>query len=126
MATVAETKLNRIFLTEREGRVLVVIPHGDSVGYKNEDIPREIARVEQAIENNEVEHLVFDLGQSSYFGTVVIGAMHALTKVVERHDGQAVLCKVSEDMSRILSAMNLDTIWMAFDTRKVALKALAR
>lgn len=126
MAKLNETKLNHMFLAEREGRVLVVIPQGDSIGYRDSDVPVEIKRVQDAIEVQGTDDLVIDLGTATYYGTLVIGALHALTKFVKDRGGSVVMCSASEDMKRVLSAMKLDEVWMNFDSRKIALKAVGR
>ncbi|MEX0726894.1 MAG: STAS domain-containing protein [Planctomycetaceae bacterium] len=115
-----------LFSIEQQKELLILSPRGDVAGFLDQDVQRQVGEIEKKVDAGEARHLLVDLGNARYFGSVVIGILNSLARHVREKGGVLVLCQVSDEMSQILRVMKLDDSMPQFDSRKTALKFLKR
>ena len=60
---------SKVFITERDGDTLIVVPHGDGLGFRYADVQIEANNIRRIIGQPDVANLVIDLEQLDYFGS---------------------------------------------------------
>jgi anti-anti-sigma factor len=126
MGRLLQTQFHKVFLAEQEGHTLVVQPRGDAVGFRESDVAGELKTVLHLAGSPGIVNLVIDLGSSDYFGSTMIGAINQLGSEFRYIGGRVALCNVSRQMNDMLEIMHLKELWMIFDTRKIALRAMSK
>ena len=126
MFQLERTQLHRVFLVEVEGNTLVVTPRGDAVSFRATDVAGELQTVLELAGSPGINNLVVDLGSSEYFGSTMIGAINQLGSQFRYIGGRVALCNLSPQMNDMLEIMHLKELWMIFDTRKIALRAMSK
>ncbi len=116
----------RVFEVERSKKALIVAPQGDAVSFRESDIRDELRVLHGLIDEPGIPNLVVDLGNANYFGSAIIGAIAELGEKVVQSDGRINVCNASEEMQRVLHALQLDSVWDQYPSRRKALKALKR
>ncbi len=125
-AILERAKFHKVFSLEQQGNILIVQPMGDAVGFRDSDVATELNTVLEILNHLGPVHLLIDLGSNNYFGSIIIGAMHTMASKVQEAGGHTAICDASPEMLDVLQIMKLDQMWMNFDTRKIALKALGK
>jgi anti-anti-sigma regulatory factor len=113
-----------VFLARLEGNTLVVTPRGDAIGFRDSDVANELRTLLGLAGLPGIVNLLVDLGSSNYFGKTMMTSISELGERFQITGGQTALCEVSPQMTEMLRIMKLEDLWMTFDTRKSALKAL--
>lgn len=126
MIRLESTQFHKVFLAELEGNTLVVTPRGDAVGFRDTDVGGELKTLLELAGSPGVVNLVVDLGNSEYFGSTMIGAINQLGSQFRDAGGRIAMCNVSAQMRDMLDIMHLDEMWMQFDSRKIALRAMSK
>ncbi len=126
MARLEQTQFHKVFLAEQEGNTLVVTPKGDAVSFRDTDVAGELKTVLDLAGSPGIINLVVDLGNSDYFGSTMIGAINQLGSQFRYIGGKVALCHLSPQMNDMLEIMHLKDLWMVFDTRKIALRAMSK
>jgi anti-anti-sigma factor len=126
MDRLERTQFHKVFPAELEGTTLVVAPRGDAVSFRETDVSGELKTLLELAGSPGIVNLVVDLGSSNYFGSTMIGAINQLGSSFRNAGGRIALCNASPQMNDVLSIMHLDDIWMNFDTRKIALRAMKK
>ncbi|HUE15706.1 MAG TPA: STAS domain-containing protein [Planctomycetaceae bacterium] len=126
MGRLPQTQFHKVFLAEQEGNTLVVAPRGDAVGFRDTDVASELKTVLELAGSPGIINLVVDLASSDYFGSTMIGAINQLGSEFRYIGGRVALCNVSPQMNDMLEIMHLKELWMVFDTRKIALRAMSK
>lgn len=110
----------RIFDAASDGSTLIVTPStnvgslaGESVNYELEDLLRQLER-------SGLKHVVFDFANVSYFGSSMLGAMHAVWKQVSAAGGKMAVCNLSDVEREVLEVSKFDTLWPICDSRDEA------
>ena len=111
----------KIFPYEREGRVVIVKPAGDSLSVEERQLKKEIDALHAVIDHEDCQHLVVDLSGAPYFGSIVIGAMMALCGKVKNKNGRAALSNATQGVHDSIQIMKLDSAVPYFPTREEAL-----
>ncbi len=111
-----------IFNIEQVKGVLVVIPGGDALSYRDIDLAREIGEVRSRISAMDPPQIVVDLGRSGYIGSVMIGAISEFAEHTRNSGGTFAVCEASPDTISVLRVMKLDERWPMFDNRRAAVK----
>lgn len=105
---------------------LVLRPAGDSVGFSATAMSTELARIRELAKSPDIRHLIVDLSNGNYFGSVVIGELNQLGQVVRDRGGRTALAGLSNDMHDVVRVMKLDNLWEIHDSLPVALRKIAR
>jgi anti-anti-sigma factor len=121
-----QTLLHQIYPVELQGDTVVLRPRGDAAGFSLHIISAELSHVRELIQSGKINHLLIDLGNYRYFGSMVIGDLVDLAQLVRSRGGRTGLCEVSDDMASVLRLMQLDDQWEQFPSRAAGLHALAR
>ncbi len=111
----------RVFDTEKTGNTLVVIPHGDGLGFRYADVQIEANQIRRTIAEPGIDNLVIDLAELDYFGSEVIGVFITMAREATNRGGKAVMCNASEKMKQVLENMKLFKLWPHCDSREEAL-----
>jgi anti-anti-sigma regulatory factor len=120
----AATELHSIFRVDHRGDTLIITPRGDAAGFGGAEFYREQAAVQQILKDPGVKNLVVDLGEATYYGSTVIGAINRFGIEVRSAGGRIALCRVSDDTRYILRTMKLDELWEHFPSRGQALAVM--
>jgi anti-anti-sigma factor len=126
MARLTQTQFHKVFLAEQEGNTLIVTPRGDAIGFRESDVSGELKTISDLAGSPGIINLVIDLGSSDYFGSTMIGAFNQIGTEFRYIGGRVALCNVSPQMDDMLEIMHLKELWMIFDTRKIALRAMSK
>jgi len=112
-------------LNETKG-VLVVAPAGDAISYRDGDVAEAVQNVISRIDALPDPRVVVDLSGSTYFGSIMIGAVSQFAERVRVRGGVFAVCGPSPDMQQVLTAMKLNERWPIFDTHRAAVKFAGR
>ncbi len=126
MGRLAQTEFHKVFLARLEGNTLVVTPRGDAIGFRDSDVASELKTLLGLAGSPGIVNLIVDLGSSNYFGALMIGSISQLGTRFQEAGGRIALCEASAQMSEMLRVMHVSDAWMAFDTRKIAVRAMAK
>jgi anti-anti-sigma factor len=126
MGRLQQTQFHKVFLAEQEGNTLVVTPRGDAIGFRDSDVAGELKTLLDLAGSPGIINLIVDLGSSDYFGSTMIGAINQLGSQFRYIGGRVALCNLSPQMNDMLEIMHLKELWMIFDTRKIALRAMSK
>ena len=126
VAQLERSKFHKVFPVEMHGNILVVLPQGDAVSFRDADVSCELNTVLEIIDQMGKVSLLVDLSSGDYYGSTIIGAINQMGMKVREAGGRVALCEASDQMLDVLRIMKLDELWMNFDTQRIALKALSR
>jgi FHA domain len=115
---------NKVFLADRMGTTLVVVPLGDASEFHYGDVHVESNKVRRLLEGGAFQNLLVDLGNSPVYSAVTINVVVALSRIASNRGGRAVLCRASEKTRSLLQTMKLLDVWPLFENREDALEAL--
>ena len=120
----------QVFDFERQGNVLVVIPTGSLIEFRDSDIRNAYNDTYRYLDDSEVKHLLIDFSKLDYFGSTFIGMLIRLAKKARQGGGEAVLCHLSDNMKQMMKTLMLlentktDFFWVPFESREAALASL--
>ncbi|MCA9083954.1 MAG: anti-sigma factor antagonist [Planctomycetaceae bacterium] len=126
------TEQKCVFSFEQETNVLVVTPNGTFTEYRDNDIRNAYNDTYRMLDNPEVNHLLFDFSNLTFFGSTLVGILIQLAKKVRLGGGEAVLCNLSDDMQSVMKSLMLlentrtNFFWTCYPTRPQALAELAK
>lgn len=126
MGRIEEARYHKVFPVEVVGNTLIVAPRGDAAGFRDSDVADELKTLEALADDPTHLHLIVDLASAQYFGSTIIGAITSLGRQVRDAGGRVALCNASAETLEMLRIMHLDEMWMNFDSRKIALKAMSK
>jgi anti-anti-sigma factor len=110
---------------ERQGDALIVSPLFTFARFTEADIADEWSQVQQHLDDDEVKHVVVDLGQIPYFGSTVLEWMVQMWKRAKARGGKLATCNASPIGREVLAAARFDLLWGIFDTRDQAVAWLS-
>lgn len=126
MRTPASCRQHVAYSVEIWRGTLVLRPAGDSVGFSATAMNTELARIRELAKSPDIRHLIVDLSNGNYFGSVVIGELNQLGQVVRERGGRTALAGLSNDMRDVVRVMKLDNLWEIHDSLPIALRKVAR
>src|SRR5262245_52605734 len=112
------------FVREMHGTALVLNPRSPLQNLREEEIAQETLELLEMINHGGPTHLIIDLQNGDYFGTVVLGAVVRLWKRVAQRGGRLMLCNVSATVVQILRVTKLHAAWSICGSREDALRAV--
>lgn len=119
-----------VFEFLRLADVLVMIPHGPFMEFRDADIRNAYNEAYRLLSEDDVRHLLIDFSQLDYFGSTFVGILIRLARKVRSGKGEAALCHLSDNMCGMLKTLMLlentktDFYWNQFATREIALAHL--
>lgn len=117
-------KHNKVFRLERDGNVLIVIPQGDAIGFRYNDIHQESNATLLALDDATLQHVVVDFGCEQVLGSIIISVVIKVCRKAGLKGGKAVFCNATPDMQEVLQTMNLMKLWSYHPTRAEAITAV--
>ncbi|OYW24456.1 MAG: hypothetical protein B7Z55_02140 [Planctomycetales bacterium 12-60-4] len=114
-----------MYLAERWGDTLVVVPMGDAAGFSVTAVASEMSVVKSLVESEATKHLVVDLSRGNYFGSIVLGNLISLGTVIRDRGGRIALCGASTDMQDVLRLMKLEQMWEMYPDRTAAMRVIS-
>jgi len=115
----------KVFESTSDGSTLIVMPLSSVGSLAGENVNHELNDLVTRLDDSGLKHVVFDFAKVSYFGSSMLGAMHAMWKHVSAADGKMVVCNVSDVEREVLQVSRFDTLWPVYDSREEALAAVA-
>ncbi|MEQ9408554.1 MAG: STAS domain-containing protein [Fuerstiella sp.] len=121
---------NPVFDFERSGNVLVVVPRGSLMEFRDADIRNAYNDTYRFLDDPAITHLLIDFSRLEYFGSTFVGMLIRLAKKARAGGGEAVLCSLSDNMQQMMKTLMLlentktDFFWVPFDSRAAALASL--
>ncbi|HUT10004.1 MAG TPA: STAS domain-containing protein [Thermoguttaceae bacterium] len=116
----------KTFHTESEDETLIVMPQGSVSSLAGDEVSSELDELLERLERPGPNNVVVDFEKVSYFGTVMLGAMHAIWKHVREEGGKMVLCNVSDMGREILRVSGIDVLWPVCASRQEAIEEVNR
>ena len=116
---------NKVFLADRLGTTLVVMPLGDASEFHYGDVHVESNKVRRLLEAGTFQNLVVDLGDAPVYSAVTINVVVQLSRIASNRGGRAVLCRASDKTRGLLQTMKLLDVWPLFENRNDAFEALS-
>ena len=116
---------SKLFTAEVESETLIVVPVGSVSSLAGESVRPEVDELLQQLQQSQLKHVVIDLSEVSYFGTIMLGAMHMIWKRVREAGGNMALCNVSVVGCEVLRIAGFDTLWIICPSREEALDAVS-
>lgn len=119
-----------VFEWEREGSVLLVIPQGSMMEFRDDQLRNAYNDTYRMITEPSVQHLLVDFSKMAYFGSTFVGMLIRLAKKIRLDGGEAVLCNLSDNMKDLMKTMMLlenqktDFYWVPHDNREGAMAFL--
>lgn len=119
-----------VFEFERVGNVLVVVPTGSLIEFRDNDIRDAYNDTYRFISEPEMLHLLIDFSKLEYFGSTFIGMLIRLAKKARQGGGEAVLSNLSDNMKGMMKTLMLlentktDFFWVPFESREAAFQSL--
>ena len=121
----------QVFEFERSSDVLVVVPTGSLMEFRDNDIRNAYNDTYRYLNEPDVKHLLVDFSNLEYFASTFVGMLIRLAKKARQGGGEAVLCKLSNNMKQMMKTLMLlentktDFFWVPYESREAALAALA-
>lgn len=119
-----------VFEFERAGNVLIVVPTGSLIEFRDSDIRNAYNDTYRYLSEDETKHLLVDFSRLTYFGSTFVGMLIRLAKKTRQGGGEAVLCHLSDNMKDMMKTMMLlentktDFFWVPFKSREEAIASL--
>ncbi|MEZ6122511.1 MAG: STAS domain-containing protein [Planctomycetaceae bacterium] len=119
-----------VFEFEQEGDVLVVVPTGSLIEFRDNDIRNAYNETYRLLDQDGTRHLLVDFHRLDYFGSTFVGMLIRLAKKARQGGGEAVLCNLSDNMKGMMKTLMLlentktDFFWVPFSSRAEALESL--
>lgn len=120
-----------VFEFEPTGDVLVVVPTGSLMEFRDADIRNAYNDTYRLLDAPETTHLLIDFERLEYFGSTFVGMLIRLAKKARAGGGEAALCNLSDNMKQMMKTLMLlenaqtDFFWVPFGSRAAALQSLA-
>ena len=112
---------NKVFRLERDGNVLIVVPQGDSIGFRYNDVHQESNSTLQILDDATLQHVVIDFGCEQVLGSIILSVLIKICRKAGLKGGRAAFCNATPDMQDVLQTMNLVKLWKYFPTRVEAI-----
>lgn len=117
---------NRVFLTEFVDGVLVVMPQGDALEFRHNDIHFAVNSVSGRLLSSEPRGLVIDFGTHQIVSSIMIGATVRIARQYRSQRGTVAFCGSSPTIRDVYQSMNLTKLWTFFGSRAEAMESVTR
>jgi anti-sigma B factor antagonist len=82
-------------------------------------------QVNNFIEKNHPDSIVFDFGGVKFFSSLVLGLVLGIRARVGTYDGKVVISAINPQLHRVFKITNLDKIFRFFPDKESAVKAVS-
>lgn len=106
------------------GDTLIVTPRSDETGYAPTLFSMELKQLTEIAKSGRFNHIIIDLGDSTYFGSKMIGGFTELRQALG-DNGRVVFCEPSREMRVMLEKLHIDRLIPTIPTRREAVRQLA-
>ncbi len=113
------------FETQSRGRTLLVVPRGSVSSLAEAALRPELNRLMEQVDRPELDNVVFDMEDVSYFGSIMLGAMHAIWTRIRKGGGKMAVCNLSDIAREIISVSKFDSLWPICTSREEAMTLVA-
>ncbi len=111
---------------EQRGTILIITPQSDLGGFNFEQFEVEFQTAIGLIESGKAKHTILDCHLADYFGSHALRVFVLMWKVLQRHNGQMVFCRVNQHAREVLTVANLSSRWPIVADREAALAMLGK
>ncbi|HWL09580.1 MAG TPA: STAS domain-containing protein [Planctomicrobium sp.] len=115
----------KIFKTETLGNVVVVAPQGEGSSFRYHELHLEANAIRGMLAKSDVQLLVIDLHEMSYFGSEFVGAIVSMLREMRARGGKSCFCRATPQVLQILKNMSLFKLWPHYESREEAIASLA-
>ena len=115
---------NQVFRTELVDGVLIVMPQGDSLEFRHNDIHFAVNSVSGRLRSSEHRGLVIDFGDREIVSSIMIGATVRIARQYRSQRGAVAFCGTSASIREVYQGMNLTKLWTYFDSRAEAVASV--
>ncbi len=115
---------NKVFRLERDGNVLIVVPQGDAIGFRYNDVHQESNATLQVLDDATLQHVIIDFGCEQVLGSIILSVIIKICRKAGLKGGKAAFCNATPDMQEVLQTMNLVKLWKYHATRAEAVVAV--
>ncbi len=82
-------------------------------------------QINEFIENNHPNGLVFDFGEVKFFSSRVLGLLLSIRAKLKTSDGEVVISAINPQLHRVFKITNLDKIFRFFPDEESAVEAVS-
>ncbi|HVW01818.1 MAG TPA: response regulator [Planctomycetaceae bacterium] len=111
------------FRFDLEDQTLIVVPRRNITALAETEVLEELDAHLQTLRDAQIQGIVFDFGQVSYFGSSMLEAILILSKRLTNPERMA-LCNVSDIGREVIGYSRFDKLWPVLPTRSDALKTV--
>jgi len=83
-------------------------------------------QINEFIEENHPDRVVFDFGEVKFFSSQVLGLLLQIRARLEERDGEVSISAINPQLYRVFKITNLDKIFRFFPDRESAIKAMSK
>jgi len=113
--------IRRLIQTEYRQNTLILELDKGASQFADAELLNELRDIIKQIDKATINAIVVDIGQLSYFGSIILESLRKLWQQVRTNDGKMVLCNVSEVSREILHISKFDTLWPICESVEEAL-----
>jgi len=117
-------KKNNVEITSK-GNVAVVIFKVPSIS-DMEAIAAASKQINEFIEKNHPNGLVFDFGEVKFFSSRVLGLLLGIRAKLKTSNGEVVISAINPQLHRVFKITNLDKVFRFFPDEVSAVKAISK
>ena len=114
---------DKVFLTERIGNVLIILPQRNIGSMSDEKVESESESVLEHLLLSGIRHVVMDFSQTSYFGSTMLAQMVTIWRRLHEIEGVLAVCGLSHVGREIIQTANFDNLFGIYETQEEALAA---
>lgn len=107
-----------------ERNVAVVVFKAVSIS-DMEAIAAASKQINEFIEKNHPNGLVFDFGEVKFFSSRVLGLLLGIRAKLKTYDGEVVISAINPQLHRVFKITNLDKIFRFFPDKQSAVNAVS-
>ena len=107
-----------------ERKVAVVVFKAVSIS-DMEAIAAASKQINEFIEKNHPNGLVFDFGEVKFFSSRVLGLLLGIRAKLKTYDGEVVISAINPQLHRVFKITNLDKIFRFFPDKQSAVNAVS-
>ncbi len=109
-----------LFTIQTSGPTMTIEVHGPVSSLASDEALKNLDRVLDRIQTEDIRDVVIDFQQSPYFGSCMLETLRQIWNDVHRRGGRLVLCNLSPVGQEIIHIAKFDQLWPVVATREDA------